>query len=378
MTTAQEILEDDEVKVRDRDKNIPYVDLREGARGILTWAQVNGNTLSTAALELIGEAKRVSIKLDDDSRKITTIVIGKQVRQFAETLIYYGADEVLVVEDERIPDYLTLPYSRAIISAIKKIKPEIMLFSASSLGRDLAPRVASILDLGLSADCTGLDVGYYVSRKRNQRFAKAFKMIRPSFGESKLATIVGPWRYPVMATARPGVFSAMDPDFSRTGKITAFTPDWEDIDFSIELLEVVRKEDTVNLEKADIIVTGGIGVSKDGFNKLKELVDAINANGQLAELGSSRAAVDAGLVSHSRQVGQTGKTVRPQYYIAVGVSGSVQHVAGMKDSERIIAINNDPDANIWDIADEGILADYEEVIPILLDRIKNGYTFKLK
>ncbi|MHA2403243.1 MAG: electron transfer flavoprotein subunit alpha/FixB family protein [Candidatus Kariarchaeaceae archaeon] len=364
-----------EAKKMERDGDIPFVDLREGARGIVTWAQMDGSELSDAALEVIGEARRLAVKLDEDSQTVTAIIIGKGASKHAQTLIHFGADRVYVIEDDRIDDYQTLPYTRAMIFAIQEINPEIAIFSASTLGRDLAPRVAAILGVGLSADCTALDIGYYANRRRNQRFGKVFKMIRPSFGESKLATIIGPWGYPQAATARPGVFKALPIDTSREGEIVSYTPDWDEGDFAVELLETVRSTDSIELNKADIIVAGGFGVGKDGFNMLRELVEAIRANGQKVELGASRAAVDAGFIEYKHQIGQTGKTVRPAVYIAVGISGAIQHLAGMKESGKIVAINIDVSANIFKNADVGVVADYREAIPILLEKVKSGYKF---
>ncbi len=371
-------MSDDAAKM-EREKNIPLVDLRNGARGILTWAQTDGPVLADAALELIGEARRIAEKLDPDSRTVSTIIIGKNVKQYAETLIHYGADRVLVVEDDRLTDFLTEPYVTAIIEAIKRVNPEIMLFSASTQGRDMAPRIAGTLNLGLSADCTAFDVGYYSNRRKNQRFNKVFKMIRPSFGESKLATIIGPWTYPQCATARPGTFRKLKPDKSRKGEIIEFTPEWKPTDFQVELIETVRKPDNVDLSKADIIVAGGFGMGgPEGFKLLRELIDAIRKNGQNAELGASRGAVDAGFIPYEYQVGQTGKTVRPSVYIAVGISGAIQHLQGMKDSEIVIAINNDPNANIFKNADFGLVMDYQEAIPLLIEKVKSGYLFPTK
>lgn len=362
----------------ERDKDIPYVDLRDGARGIVTWAQTDGSELSDAALEILGEATRVAVKLDEDSRKITSVIIGSNIKHHAKTLIEHGADAVYVIDDPRLAEYQTLPFTRAIIDAIHAIKPEIAIFTASTLGRDLAPRVAAILSVGLSADCTELDVGYYASKRNNQRFAKAFKMIRPSFGESKLATIIGPFSYPQMATARPGVFRPLKPDPSRTGEVVEFTPNWEEGDFIIEVLETTRSTDSIELEKADIIISGGFGVGQSGFPLLFELVDAIRENGQRVELGASRAAVDAGFIPYKHQVGQTGKTVRPQVYVAIGISGAIQHIAGMKDSRTIIAINKDPHAKIFNHADYGIVADYRDAVPVLLEKVKAGFKFPIE
>ncbi len=367
----------EEIAKRERDSTIPFVDLRDGARGVLTWAQMDGDDLADAAIELIGEATRIAQHLDEDSRIIYTVIIGRKASQYTDKLIHHGADVVYVIEDERLTDYLTLPFTNAMVSAIREIKPEIALMSASTLGRDLAPRIAGILDLGLSADCTSFEVGYYVNRRKNQKFEKAFKMVRPSFGESKLATIVGPWSYPQMATARPGVFKPLAIDTSRTGKVIEFKPVWDSKDFDVELIESVRNPSTIDLSKADIMVAGGFGIGKDGFTMLRELVAAINDNDQKAEIGASRAAVDAGFVEYTYQIGQTGKTVRPSIYVAVGISGAIQHLAGMKESSKIFAVNNDPKASIFQNADYGLVMDYQEAIPELIKQVKAGYKFPL-
>ncbi|MCE7737252.1 MAG: electron transfer flavoprotein subunit alpha/FixB family protein [Candidatus Heimdallarchaeota archaeon] len=362
----------------ERDKDIPYVDLRDGARGIITWAQMNGPHLSPAALEIIGEATRVGKKMDEDSRTIISVIIGKGAKRHAETLIHHGANIVYVIDDERLEYYQTLPFARAMIDVIKAVNPEIGIFSATTLGRDLAPRVAATLNVGLSADCTELDIGYYANKRKNQRFAKAFKMIRPSFGESKLATIIGPWNYPTLTTARPGVFRALKSDTSRNGEIIDFTPNWAEGDFAVKVLETTQSKETLDLSKADIIVSGGLGIGKEGFSMLRELVDLIRSNDQIAEVGASRAAVDAGYIEYKHQIGQTGKTVRPQIYIAVGISGAIQHIAGMKDSKTIIAINKDSKAKIFDHTDYGIVADYQDAIPPLIEKIKSGFRFPLE
>lgn len=367
----------EQIAKREKDSAIPFVDLRDGARGILTWAQMDGDELAAAAYELIGEATRIAEHLDEDSRTIHTVIIGRKASQYADQLIHHGADFVYIIEDERLTDYLTLPFTNAMVSVIRDIKPEIALMSASTLGRDLAPRIAGILDLGLSADCTSFEVGYYVNRRKNQRFEKAFKMVRPSFGESKLATIVGPWSYPQMATARPGVFRPLPKDTSRTGKIIKFEPIWKDSDFNVELIESVRNPSNLDLTKADIMIAGGFGVGKEGFEMLKDLVSAINENGQKAELGASRAAVDADFVEYAHQIGQTGKTVRPSIYVAVGISGAIQHLAGMKESSKIFAVNNDHKASIFKNADYGLVMDYQEAIPELIKQVKAGYIFPL-
>ncbi|MCY3410823.1 MAG: electron transfer flavoprotein subunit alpha/FixB family protein [Candidatus Heimdallarchaeota archaeon] len=361
----------------EKDASIPFVDLRDGARGFLIWAPMEGDVVTEASFELIGEATRQKEKLDEDSRKITAVLIGKSIKKHAEELIHYGADEVYCVEDDRLGEYLTKPYVSALKQIILKRKPEIALFAASTLGRDLAPRIAALMSCGLSADCTEFDIGYYANRRRNQRFKKVFKMIRPSFGESKLATIIGPFNYPQMATARPGVFKKIEKDTSRTGEIIDFTPEWHAKDFAIEILEVMRSKESLDLSKADVIVAGGFGMGASGFPMLFELAKLLRANGQRVEVGASRAAVDAGFVEYKHQIGQTGKTVRPTVYIAVGISGAIQHLAGMKESAKIIAINNDPNAKIFENADFGICADYQEIIPEMIKQAKDGFVFSV-
>lgn len=357
----------------ERDAKIPEVDLRDGYKGICTWSQTNGADLHQSALELLGEATLLKEKLAH--KQISTIVIGKNAKQHAATLIKHGADIVYVVDDDRLEHYSTLPFTRAVCDVILTAKPEIMIYPASNKGRDLAPRCAARLQVGLSADCTNLDIGTYINRKKNQRFTYAFKMSRPSFGESKLATIIGPWNYPQSSTVRPGIFIAIPPDDSRTGEIINFTPKWVDSDWAISTVGVDIGGSRVELEKADIIISGGKDLTKDGFAQLQELVEAIRANGQRVELAGSRAAVNAGLIEHDRQIGQTGRTVRPQFYVAVGISGAVQHLLGMQDSKTIIAINHNPNARIFQVANYGIIDEYEHILPFLIAKVKSGYKF---
>ncbi len=370
--------EDDERARRraELDAKVPIVDLRNGAKGIATWAQTIGEDLHPAALEILGEARRISSKIDDQT--VTSIVIGKNAEKHADTLISHGADKVYVISDDRLEYYRDLPYARAVTEAIKEINPEIMIYTATALGRSLAPRCASRLHVGLSADCTQLDVGQYISRKQNQRFPTAFLMIRPSFGESKLATIIGPWTYPQSATVRPGVFRPLEPDTTRKGEVILFTPNFTDEDWKTEVLSFENEADRLELDKADIIISGGKGIGKDGFVMLQELVDAIRENGQKVELGSSRAAVNAGYISHDHQIGQTGKTVHPKLYVAVGISGAIQHLMGMQSSRKVIAINTDPNARIFSVADYGIVDDYKNVIPPLIEKVKSGFKFNFE
>ena len=366
---------DREAAKLERDMAVPEVDLRNEAKGIATWAQTDGENLHPAALEILGEARRLSEKLED--KTVTSIVIGKNAEKHSKTLIEHGANKVYVISDERLLEYQTLPYVRAVVDALRVIKPEIMIFTASAIGRDLAPRCAARLKVGLSADCTQLDIGMYVNRKKQQRFMHAFKMMRPSFGESKLATIIGPWNYPQSATVRPGVFAPLKSDSSRKGEVVTFDPKWVEEDWLQSVISVEKGGSRIELEKADIIISGGKDLGREGFDMLKELVESIRANGQRSELGASRAAINAGLVSQDHQVGQTGKTVRPEIYVAIGISGAVQHIMGMRDSKKVIAINIDPKAKIFDVADYGIVDDYKNVVPELINQIKSGFTFEL-
>ncbi|WP_455464488.1 electron transfer flavoprotein subunit alpha/FixB family protein, partial [Candidatus Hodarchaeum mangrovi] len=257
--------------------------------------------------------------------------------------------------------------------------PEIFLFGATTTGRDLAPRVAARCSVGLSADCTGFAIDDYYDEKNLKLYKKVANFIRPSFAEAKLATIIGNpklWKYPQMGTVRPSTFTPLPSDLSRKGTTEFFKIDFSPYEFIVKVHESVKEtQDIVDFDRAKIIVSGGNGAGREAFKLLKELVNAINANGQHCELGASRSAVEAGWVGRQHQVGQTGRTVRPEYYIAVGISGAIQHFEGIKNSKRIIAINNDPNAPIFTYADVGIVDDYKNIIPILLEKVKEGYIF---
>lgn len=354
----------------------PRVDFRNGASGILTWVEVAGDQISRASLEILNPARRLADQLETT---VTSVLIGHGVRDYAKQVIAQGADEVIVVEDPRLKEYSILPFTTIIAQICKERRPEIALFGATTSGRELAPRLGSRIKAGVTADCTILMVGDYLYKRMKSTFYPCLEAIRPTYGESKLATIIGFW-CPQMATARPGTFEALPPDPNRNGKITDFTPAFTDKDFAVKILDVERKEvGGQSLFTADVIVSGGRPCGElDDFKLIRELVDALKARGINADWGASRQAVDRGYAPYSRQIGQTGKTVRPKVYIAVAISGAIQHTSGIKESGKIVAVNIDAHSNIFNSADYGIVGDYLKVMPALIEQVRNGYTFGLK
>ena len=353
--------------------NFPIVDFREGARGILTWIEMHGSEPARSSIEILNPARKLADQLQT---KVISVVTGYGVKAAAQKIISYGADEVVVVDDVRLKEYSTLPVTAIISQVIQKYRPEIALFGATTSGRELAPRIASRVQAGVTADCTSLKVGEFVHRMKKVTMYPVLESIRPTYGESKLATIVG-FRCPQMATARPGTFNPLTADPKRVGKVTEFTPVFKPADFKVEIVETVREEGGVqNLFVADIIVGGGLDCGElDDFKLIKELVQALQDQGINADWGASRMAVDHGYVPYARQIGQTGKTVRPKVYVAVGISGAIQHIAGIKESGKIVAVNLDPQASIFKHADYGIARDYREVLPELIKKVKSGFTF---
>jgi electron transfer flavoprotein alpha subunit len=344
----------------------PRVDFRKGASGILTWAEIQNGAVTRSSLEILNPARKLANQL---KTTVTCVLIGENTSPMAEEIIAHGADEVIVVDNPRLKEYSILPFASVIAQVVKARNPEIALFGATSSGRELAPRLASRLKAGVTADCTELKIGEFTNKRMKSVFYPCLEAIRPTYGESKLATIMGFW-CPQMATARPGTFEILKADPSRKGKITRFEPVLKEQDFVVKILKTERQE---NMEQglftADIIVSGGLPCGElDNFKCIKELVECLQQKGIRAEWGASRQAVDHGFVPYGRQIGQTGKTVRPKIYIAVGISGTIQHVSGIKESGMIIAINKDPQANIFNYADYGIAGDYQE---ILSDLIKN-------
>lgn len=320
------------------------------------------NEIHDVSLELLGKAKELA---DDLNGRPAALLLGNQTTEMVKQVKAYGADAVYLVDSPELTQYRTLPYSRAACQVIKKHNPEIVLFGATHTGRDLAPRIASALGTGLTADCTDLKIADY--SHRDKVYEKILYQIRPAFGGNIIATIVNPEHRPQMATVRDGVMPIPSPNGN--GKIIDIIPelvDFDETDLAIEILNQEFEEKTIDLKGSQIIIAGGYGVgSKENFKLIQQLADALGA-----EVAGSRAAVDAGFVDKSRQVGQTGTTVRPKLYIAVGISGAVQHTAGMKESSKIIAINSDPEAPIFKMAHYGIVGDLNQVIPKLIEQFK--------
>jgi electron transfer flavoprotein alpha subunit len=379
LKTGGNVLEKKEkaVKKEVEQQDFPEKDFREGARGILTWAEVTRGKISRPSLELLTPARNLANELGNDT-KVMTVIIGKNVQPLAQTLIEYGSDEVIVVEDDRLDEYIVLPYSSIFEQIISKRNPEIALFAATTSGRELAPRIGMKTDSGVTADCTGLSIGEYVDKKEGVVYRPVLESRRPTYGESKLATILG-FVCPQISTARPGTFQLPEQKVGKQGIISKFNPVLSDKDFVVEIVKTERGEGGLqNLFDADIIISGGRGATNDGLNLIKTLAQALKNQGVNAEWASSRPVVDDGIAEYARQVGQTGKTIRPKVYVAVGISGAIQHIAGMKESEKIIAIDRNVKSNIFHHADFGILGDYMDILPELIDRVNAGFTFGLE
>jgi len=307
-------------------------------------------------LELLSQAR---VLADANQEKVVAVVIGKDVDAVVKSAVTYGAEEVLVVEGDEYKDYTTDAYTNAMVKLVEKYKPSVLLIGASNNGRDLGPRVAARLKTGLTADCTGLAV--------NEE-TKDVAWTRPAFGGNLMATIFCSDTRPQMGTVRPGVFKKAEPDIARIAPIikeAIHTPAETILTKVVDLIKAIS-DSGVKIEEADIIVSGGRGMGKpENFALLKELANLLGG-----AVGASRAAVDAGWMPPLQQVGQTGKTVSPKIYFACGISGAIQHLAGMSSSDVIVAINKDPEAPIFDAADYGVVADLFEVIPVLIEEIK--------
>jgi len=298
---------------------------------------------------------------------LSAIVLGHRIAGLADLLIAHGCDEVHLADDERLKQYRTLPYARVVADVIRKAQPQIVLYGASPVGRDLAPRIASELKAGLTADCTDLQIGDHVEPGGGKAYKDLLYQIRPAFGGNIIATIICPEARPQMATVREGVMKMTPPNPARKGKVVPVAVALRDDDLVLEILRRERKQKSVNLKAANIIVSGGAGVGgRDNFKLLFEFAHMIGG-----VVGASRSAVDSGFISKDHQVGQTGTTVRPKLYIACGISGAVQHRAGMQESAKILAINTDREAPIFDIAHYGIVGDLNQVIPLLMKAYKS-------
>lgn len=341
--------------------------------------QRDGN-VQKVSYELIGEASRLAA---DCGERVVAVLMGYQIASKAEALIHYGASKVLVIDHPVLEHYTTEPYTKAVVKVIQDCAPNIMLFAASSIGRDMAPRVAARVHTGLTADTTRLDI----DTKKYQEFLRTstslaqqpekidaldtsdrfLKMTLPAFGGNVMATIVCRNYKPQMATVRPGVMEMPEKDTSRTGEIVSFDAGLSMDDMNVEILEVVHDDKkTVDISDAKVLVAGGRGVGGPaGYEPLQELADELGG-----EVAASRIGVERSWIERSRLVGQTGKTVRPNLYIACGISGAIQHLAGMEDSDFIIAINKDEACPMMKIADLGIVGDLHVIIPKLTEAIK--------
>jgi electron transfer flavoprotein alpha subunit len=332
-------------------------------RNVWVFIEQDGGKIADISLELLAKGQELAETLGS---QVWALLCGYEIGDLAESVIQYGADHVLVVDHPELENYRTLPYTRVAADLVRKRQPYIFLVGASPVGRDLAPRIASALKTGLTADCTDLQIGEYTSKKENTVYKDLLYQIRPAFGGNIIATIVNPKTRPQMATVREGVMRRREPDLSRRGDIENIAPVFQPQDFALQVLSREMREPTVKLKDAPVIVAGGAGVdSQEEFDLIRQLANVIGG-----EVGASRAAVDAGYISREHQIGQTGTTVRPRLYIAAGISGAIQHRAGMDKSNKIIAINTDPDAPIFQVAHYKIVGDLAEVLPLLIRALR--------
>ncbi|WP_332843805.1 electron transfer flavoprotein subunit alpha/FixB family protein [Paraclostridium bifermentans] len=321
---------------------------------VMVFVEQRSGEIQNVSLELLGKGRELADKINN---KLSAVLLGHNIKKLSEELIEYGADEVVYVEDENLDVYLTSTYTKALTEVINKKNPDIVLVGATTIGRDLAPRVSATIETGLTADCTSLEID-----DENQ----GLLMTRPAFGGNIMATIICPNHRPQMSTVRPGVMKKLEKDITRTGNVekidVKFLEDYKNVQVLKYVKENVKK---VNIEDAKVLISAGRGIGcKENMDDLYELADLLGA-----EVSASRAVVDAGWIDKSRQVGQTGKTVRPDVYIACGISGAIQHLAGMEESEYIIAINNNSDAAIFEVADLSLVGDVNKVIKNLIQEL---------
>ena len=338
----------------------------EEYKGVFVFAQQVDNVLDGVAFELLGKGKELAKDLNTE---VTAVLIGSGVKGLADQLAEFGADRVIVVDDPQLKDYRTEPYAHALASVINEYKPEIMLVGATAIGRDLGPTVSARVKTGLTADCTMLEIGDFplnVAPGQEQQHNQLL-MTRPAFGGNTIATIACPYNRPQMATVRPGVMQKIAPIAGAKANVVEYNPGFTPNDRYVEILKVVKAvKNTANIMDAKILVSGGRGVgSKENFKLLEDLAEVLGGT-----VSCSRAVVENGWLPVDLQVGQTGKTVRPQIYFAIGISGAIQHVAGMEDSDLIVAINKDEDAPIFDVADYGLVGDLNKIVPALTTALK--------
>lgn len=336
----------------------------EEYKGVYVFAQQVDGEVSGIAYELLGKAKDLAKDLDTD---VTAVLLGCGVMGLADSLAEYGADKVIVVDDKELEVYRTEPYAHALSSVINEYKPEIMLVGATAIGRDLGPRVSARVATGLTADCTVLEIGDFTDMATKEVLPKQLLMTRPAFGGNTIATIACPYNRPQMATVRPGVMQKIAPIAGAKANVIEYNPGFTPDNKYVEILEVVKSvADTVDIQDAKILVSGGRGVgSEENFKLLQDLADVLGGT-----VSCSRAVVENGWMPQERQVGQTGKTVRPSVYFAIGIPGAIQHVAGMEEADIIVAINKDETAPIFDVADYGLVGDLNKIVPQLTEMLK--------
>lgn len=340
----------------------------EAYKGVFVFAQQVDNVIGSIAYELIGKGKDLAKDLGTD---VTAVLVGSDVKGLADKLTEHGADRVIVVDDPQLKEYRTEPYTHALASVVEKYKPEIFLIGATAIGRDLGPRVCARIHTGLTADCTQLDIGDFPLKPIPGRETKhnQLLMTRPAFGGNTIATIACPEFRPQMATVRPGVMQKLPRQEGAKAVVEEFNPGFAPNNQYVEIMEIVKAvTDTVDIMDAKILVSGGRGMgSPENFKILENLAEAIGGT-----VSCSRAVVDAGWKPKDLQVGQTGKTVRPNVYFAIGISGAIQHLAGMEESDIIVAINKDDTAPIFDVADYGVVGDLNKIVPMLTEKIKEA------
>ncbi|SHI53387.1 electron transfer flavoprotein alpha subunit apoprotein [Dethiosulfatibacter aminovorans DSM 17477] len=321
-------------------------------KDVWVFAEQRGGVITPVVLELLGEGKKLA---EEAGSKLCAVLMGENVKEMSDTLIAHGADKVYTADSPLLKNYTTDGYTSMMTEMIEAYKPEIVLYGATHIGRAFAPRVAARVNTGLTADCTKLEI---------DPEDKKLKQTRPAFGGNLMATIICPDSRPQMSTVRPGVMEKAEMDSTRKGEVISVDVKLAESDIRTKILEIVKsKKELVSLTDAEVIVSGGKGLGDpSGFELLKDLADSMGG-----VVGASRAAVDAGWIDHSNQVGQTGTTVKPKIYVACGISGAIQHVAGMHEADTIIAINKNPSAPIFELSDYGIVGDLYEVVPMMID-----------
>ncbi len=323
-------------------------------KNIFVFVEQRNGQIQNVSLELLNKAQELNLKLNE---QVVALLLGHQMDEQAQELIAFGADQVLYADAPELANYNTEPYTQAVNQLVQTYKPSIILIGATTIGRDLGPRLSARIETGLTADCTALEIGD----------DGHLMMTRPAFGGNLMATIVCKEHRPQMSTVRPGVMMKGIKDLSREGKVEKVNIQFDSSKFKVKILETVKEsKNLVDITEAKILVSGGRGVGNaEGFKKLNDLAKTLKA-----EVSSSRAMVDLGVVPYDRQVGQTGKTVRPDLYFALGISGAIQHLAGMEESDFIVAINKDKDAPIFQIADLGIVGDVNQIVPLLNEKLQ--------